>query len=277
MVGEAMPWKREVILWPWQLGQSRAWRNHEAMQERFHPEFPDDVEVCFAVRGTARLETTWVSVIAVDAESERYLGVLLNQPNEVPELLLGDNVVFAPAAKGRPMFAVRTGGRAGYRRMGMPDMAPYDYFMSVATGLNQYRAGAFGHSPENIRSAIATLPDATSLATNETGMVSRSIRHFFLGRCFAELYLTEEAIEEFKLAVELRPEDLDSRLALLAEYSVMNAKTANVSAGEQWRTEFDGLLNRVAPMLERDPNWASALAESLEARNLNEAFRCKVK
>lgn len=277
MLGEAVPWKHEVILWPWQLGQNRAWRNHDAIQGRFHPESPDNLEVCFGIRGSPRWETMWVSVIAMNAESDKCLGVLLNQPNEVPALFQGDNVVFSPAPRGEPMFAVKAGGRAGFRRAGLPDMVPHDYFMRVATGLSQYRAGAFGHSPKNIRIAMDTLSEAALWETGETGVAARFVRHFFLGRCFAEDYQTEKAIHEFKLALELCPEDLDSRLALLAEYSVMNAKTVSASLGGRWRTEFDGLLDLVTPALQRDRKWTSFLEEILEVRNQRASFRYKVK
>ena len=52
---------------------------------------------------------------------------------------------------------------------------------------------------------------------------------FYLGRCHAELYNTEDAIGAFTSALEYRESDPNAHRALLAEYSVLAATDADVA------------------------------------------------
>jgi hypothetical protein len=65
--------------------------------------------------------------------------------------------------------------------------------------------------------------------------------HFVLGRCLAEKYETERAIAQFKEAIALSPDDVDSYMALLAELSILTHRSlpTSVSADDKaWENEF---------------------------------------
>jgi hypothetical protein len=79
------------------------WREHPQLQGRFHPEYPDDLQV-YVHDGGPRLsphpaEAVWVTVTAVDGDTFR--GRVLNQPHNLTSVKLGDEVRFMVAAGAR--------------------------------------------------------------------------------------------------------------------------------------------------------------------------------
>lgn len=246
------PWRRDVILWSMQLSSdNHGWRRHEGLSERFHPEYPDDLEVLFPDPRTGESELMWVSTIAFDSTSGEYLGVLLNSPEIIPSLRAGDNVSFHIPDTAPYPVAVEVGD--DYRRAGLPTMLPPPFFDAICEALNHYRQGNFGHNPPGIDAAIAHFRRSESLATRETDDAARYVLHFFLARCLAEKHQTLEAIAEFERAAELRPLDEDARMGLLAELSVMaHTPPENLKAGspEVWTRRFE---TEVAAMRERFP------------------------
>lgn len=73
-----------------------AWRQHPALQGRFHPDYPDDLQVLVHEGGPRltdrRPELIWVRVTGV--EDDRFSGQLLNQPHQLPGLSQGDTIRF---------------------------------------------------------------------------------------------------------------------------------------------------------------------------------------
>jgi hypothetical protein len=60
---------------------SRPWRTDPALVGRFHPSFPDDLQVDFYFAASVGRERMWVQTDAVDGDIGGYAAVLLNQPH----------------------------------------------------------------------------------------------------------------------------------------------------------------------------------------------------
>lgn len=73
-----------------------AWRLDPRLWGRFHPDYPDDVEVLFDDQPpTGRFELMWVRVTG--CEAERCTGTLLNAPFRLQDVREGDEVWFSLA------------------------------------------------------------------------------------------------------------------------------------------------------------------------------------
>ena len=72
----------------------KPWRNDPRLLGRFHPEYPDDVQVIVHDGGPRitdrRPEGVWVRVMGCDGEVFR--GQVLNQPNQLEKVKEGDMV-----------------------------------------------------------------------------------------------------------------------------------------------------------------------------------------
>jgi hypothetical protein len=248
------PWRREVILWKAQIPGDSPWRRHEDLQGKLHPEYPDDLEVLFRKAATEKYESMWVRVIAFDPASREYLGILLNSPYDVPTIEEGDNVAFGVVLGAPHPVAVAFGG--SYRRAGLPNMSPPAFFEAMAEALNQYRQGGFGHNPPGIEAGIAHFSRSKTLVTDETGDAAKFYLHFFIALCFAEKYETLAAVDEFRQAISLRPDDEDAQMGLLAELSVLvnnPPETLPKGDSETWVRQFEA---QVATMRSRFPREA---------------------
>ncbi|MCA8995839.1 MAG: DUF2314 domain-containing protein, partial [Planctomycetaceae bacterium] len=88
---------------------SGEWRHHPRLRGRFHPEFPDDLQV-IVHDGGPRLspnpaELVWVRV--VHQEGELFRGEVLNQPHKLKSVRHGDEVLFIVPASGEHPLQVR--------------------------------------------------------------------------------------------------------------------------------------------------------------------------
>jgi hypothetical protein len=80
-----------------------SWRTHPRLQGRFHPDFPDDIQVIVHDGGPrlsrAGREIVWVRV--TDGEGDLFAGTLLNQPVNVTCVSAGDSIQFIVPESGK--------------------------------------------------------------------------------------------------------------------------------------------------------------------------------
>lgn len=73
-----------------------AWREHPKLRARFHPEFPDDLQVVAHDKGPddwgRQAELLWVRVTGCNGEA--FSGVVLNQPHQLTDVSLGSEIFF---------------------------------------------------------------------------------------------------------------------------------------------------------------------------------------
>lgn len=114
------------------------WRTDPAISSRFHPDYPDDLQVIVHAGGPrftqAQPELIWVRVTGKNGQA--YCATLLNQPHQLPVLKQGDLILFlAPNAKNEPYLVTekylkeRDDWHIGpCNKCGMPDLfdAPSD-------------------------------------------------------------------------------------------------------------------------------------------------------
>ncbi len=81
-------------------GTPQPWRNDPVLSDRFHPDYPDDLQVTFFF--TNGTEAMWVRTTGVDLKIGGYEGTLLNDPSaEGTGLAQGARVAYR-VAKGTP-------------------------------------------------------------------------------------------------------------------------------------------------------------------------------
>ena len=84
------------------------WRTDPAFAGRFHPDFPDDLQVIVHEGGPrltkATPELVWVHVTG--KQEEAYEGTLLNQPQQLPKLNIDDSILFLPTNANNPPVMV---------------------------------------------------------------------------------------------------------------------------------------------------------------------------
>lgn len=87
----------------------KPWRNDPRLLGRFHPEYPDDVQVIVHDGGPRitdrRPEGVWVRVMGCDGEVFR--GQVLNQPNQLEKVKEGDIIMFIVPKSGLYPILVR--------------------------------------------------------------------------------------------------------------------------------------------------------------------------
>lgn len=85
------------------------WRSDPRLQGRFHPEYPDDVQVIVHDGGPRitdrRPEVVWVRVMRCDGEVFR--GQVLNRPNQLEKVKQGDIIRFIVPKAGEYPILVR--------------------------------------------------------------------------------------------------------------------------------------------------------------------------
>lgn len=232
------PWRERLMPWVSNAEQPRPWREDSRLEVHFAPGFPDDVVVAFPVRdSTARypLEMMWVTVTAYDSSTDLFLGILLNEPKFITHLPQWGNVVFVPEGDTGYPTAVAVDGE--YGAAGWPMTKAVEYFTTLRDGIRAYRDSRSGHNVPGVERCIEVLEPLMASVPDAARPDEVFVGHFVLGRCYAEKYDTERAIQQFRLAVEIDPDDVDAHMALLAEISVMTHMT---SGDEQshWKRAF---------------------------------------
>jgi hypothetical protein len=234
------PWRTRLVPWETHAGQARPWRGDRRLTGYAAPGYPDDFQVLFANPDSSRggqHELMWVRVIASDSATGLILGILLNQPHELRSVVQGDNVVFRVPASSEPPTAI---GAPNYAEAGWPtSLSPF--LTVLRDGIRAYRAGNNGHNMPGIERCISVLTPAMGAVPSDAGPEERFVGHFVLGRCMAEKYETERAIDQFRAAITLDPDDLDANMALLAELSVMtHRRPGDLSpvAEARWERDF---------------------------------------
>ncbi len=225
---------------PWvsNAEQPRPWREDSRLEAHFAQGFPDDVVVAFSVHDPTApypFEMMWVTVTAYDSVTDLYLGILLNEPKFITHLPQWENVVFAPEGGTGYPTAVTVDGE--YGAAGWPLTKVDEYFSTLRDGIRAYRDGRNGHNVPGVERCIAILEPLMSSVPEAARPDEVFVGHFVLGRCYAENYDTERAIQQFRLAIETDPDDVDAHMTLLAELSVMTHMTSG-DVQSHWKGAF---------------------------------------
>ena len=208
---------------PWltHAGQPRPWRDDPRLAGLAAPGYPDDFQVGFpnpdSARG-GRHEAMWVRTIAYDPANDLFLGILINQPDFIRSVREGDNVVFRVDPTRRYLVAV---GAPDYGAAGWPASVSGAFGATLRDGIRAYRDGNDGHNMPEIKRCDAVLTPALRNVPAQATRDERFVAHYVLGRCLAEEYATARAIDQFRAAIALDPDDADAHMSLLAELSIM--------------------------------------------------------
>ena len=253
------PWRSRVIAWDRGRSESPSWQSDPRLQGRSAPGYPDDFQVLFD-NPDDRDEIMWVRVIAHDRATDLFLGILLNEPALLRTPLPGDNVVFRFETGSELPVAVAS---PTYGDAGWPPAAPGAFQTVLRDGVRAYRVGNYGHNRPGIERCIEVLRPVMRDVPANASTFDRFVGHYILGRCAAEVYDTPLAIEQFRAAIALDPDDADAHLALLAEYSVMvHRRPGELSAEEeaQWERSFLDQLALVRERFAEHPGVSTVLA-----------------
>lgn len=213
------PWAKEFVVWPRYEGQPTPWRDDSRISALSPGGYPDDFPVYFDNPDPAvKDEIMWVTAIDYSAATDEYLGILLNSPNNLTSIVDRDNAVFRYEPDAKRLRALAAHGSYGAR--GLPARARGEAFSKLWQGIRQYRLGNFGHDQVAIAQCISILSSATQQLGDLASAHDSYLGFFVLGRCHAEAYNTEAAIEAFQSALEHKSDDVDAHMALLAEYSL---------------------------------------------------------
>lgn len=251
------PWRSHLMPWLTHTGQPRPWRTDARLAKFVERGYPDDVLVLFAnpdSGDTSRTRTMWVTVTVYDSASGLFLGILGEKPQTAIDVAEGDNVVFRIHPEIRAPVAVAFNG--SFRDAGWPPTAVPGFFAALREGIRAYRLGHNGHNMPEIERCISILTDAMEKVPPGARQDEQFVGHYVLGRCLAEKYLTEQAMREFRSAIALDTNDLDSHMALLAELSVMtHHRPGELAASDEtrWEREFLVELAIVRQRFGHDP------------------------
>ena len=236
------PWQTHLIWWGPTAEEPHPWRSDARLARFGEPRYPDDFQVLFRNPDSAQgkqHEIMWVRVIAADSATGLRLGILLNQPDFMRSPSEGDNVVFRFLERDPLPTAV---GGPSYRDAGWPANSAAPEFQAVLRkGILAYRAGNNGHNMPGIEQCISVLTPAMAAVPSAASAEERFDGHFVLGRCLAEKYDTERAIEQFRAAIAIDPNELNAQMALLAELSIMShrgPKDRSADEEKRWEDAF---------------------------------------
>lgn len=212
-------WEKEFVVWPRHEGQPTPWRDDSRFSALSPEGYPDDFPVYFDNPDpTVKDEIMWVTAIDYSAVTDEYLGILLNSPNNLRSITDRDNAVFRYDPEAEQLRALAVDGNYGTK--GLPPRAGQEVFSELWRGIRQYRLGNYGHNQAAIEQCISILSSATQQLENTASADDAYLAYFVLGRCHAEAYNTDAAIEAFRTALEHKRDDVDAHMALLAEYSI---------------------------------------------------------
>lgn len=216
---DSPPWKSEFVVWPRYDGQPTPWRDDARINGLSPEDYPDDFPVLFHNPDpAAKDEMIWVTAIDYYAPTDEYLGIVLNDPFNLESISERDNAVFKYDPETRQLHALATKG--DYSRKGVPKRARGGPLAELLEGIRQYRLGNYGHNPAAIEQCIEVLSAAGPHLGDRASSDDHFLAHFVLGRCNAEAYNTDAAIEAFRNALKYNDDDVDAHMALLAEYSL---------------------------------------------------------
>jgi hypothetical protein len=256
------PWRTHLMPWLTHAGQPRPWRADTRLAPFNESGYPDDFQVYFAPSEPhSRAELMWVTITAYDPASDLYLGILINQPDSIRDVTLGENVVFRMSVADRGPAALRVNGR--FDEAGWPPTAAPQFFTTLREGIRAYRNGHDGHVMPEIEHCISVLTPLMEYAPTNARKDELFVGHFVLGRCLAEQYATDRSIAQFRAAIALDSADVDSHMALLAELSVTtHARAGEVTPSDQrrWDQEFMGELAIDRGLARSDPDVDQILA-----------------
>ena len=231
-------WKQTLIAFnQYEYGEG-PWTKDEKIKDSFHEEHLDDLQVVFSATGKSDkngLEVMWVSVLSFDKDSGTYLGKLLNQPNVLKSVRQEDNVIFKFDESTGMATAIAQG--KSYWKAAVPEYATKGVGAKLYKGLREYRLGNFGHNKPEIEKCIKTLSKLTKKASKLKSEEDQFIAFFTLGRCAAEAYETQLAVESFKSALKYKPNDVDANMALLAEYSIA-VYDPDIQPQSEWESAY---------------------------------------
>jgi hypothetical protein len=88
--------------------EGKPWRSDPLLKGRFHPEFPDDLQVIVHDGGPRLTKNTpelmWVSVVGTSGRA--YRGKLLNKPHNLSTIKQGEEILFLAGPRGIDPFRV---------------------------------------------------------------------------------------------------------------------------------------------------------------------------
>ena len=86
------------------------WRDHAKLRGRFHPQYPDDLEVLVHEGGprlsSKRPELVWVRIS--NSNNDVFAGNVLNRPHQLESVKAGDAIQFIVPASGPHPLMVKT-------------------------------------------------------------------------------------------------------------------------------------------------------------------------
>ena len=213
------PWQQRLMPWLSYANEPRPWRTDKRFTGRFARGLPDDVQVLFTVPAGGQSEVVWVTITAYDAASDQFLAIASNRRSGTKLISPYDNVVFR-FREGAP-YPVAIDRGAGYGRAGWPTSRAPTFFNGLLAGIRAYRAGHNGRNIPSIRQCATILEPLAKKIPPEARTDERFVLHYVLGRCYAELLDTKNAITAFRAALSDDPNDPHTHMALIAEYSIM--------------------------------------------------------
>ncbi len=215
---EPAPWRERLVVWR-PTDAPSPWLEDDRLRDQSPPEYPSDFPVVFAPdRDGSSFEMMWVRVFAHDSGGDRYLGHLLNPPHFLQSVAQGDRIVFGYDETLELGLARHDDW--DYEVLTVPPAALGGDLEELYQGIVHFRKGESGHVQEEIRACVNTLTGVVAREQPALDREHRYLAHYILGRCLAEAYETDRAIEQFERAIELEPHALDPQMALLAELCV---------------------------------------------------------
>lgn len=268
-------WRQQLSIGAMEVDMNPPWRSDRRLRGMFAQGFPDDVSAGFvSPENPERGERMWVRLFDYDAPTDQYLGTLLNSPHWLESPRQFENVVvrFDPASG----ILLGVGSEGNYSQPGRPDFPLGSFGAKVHDGLLEYRRAGYGGDQEAIGRCKGVLSQALDSRSPEHGADSHLlwIAHYLLGRCLAESYETQLAVEQFRKAIEVSPGNINAHMALLAEYSILVHAPEGEDIGDRamWREEFLSQLSRVQEMGAGDIRVDGMLKSLFDAETRERAF-----
>jgi hypothetical protein len=273
--GDSPQWESEFVVWPRYEGQPTPWRDDSRIKNSSPEGYPDDFPVVFDNPDpAAQDELIWVTAIDYHAPTDEYLGIVLNTPFNLKSIRERDNAVFKYDPETSQLHALAASG--DYGRRGLPQRASRGVHAELWEGIRQYRLGNYGHNQPAIEQCIEVLSAVAPRLGDSASTDDSFLAYFVLGRCNAEAYNTDAAIEAFRSALEFNNDDVDAHMALLAEYTLKvhpRLDQPPEAYDASWEPLLVEQLNYVRREFPDDPAVATAttiIFDESEVTNLSE-------
>lgn len=167
-------------------------------------------------RADAEDEDLWVRILDRDPVSGTYLGVLVQKPARLRSVALHQNVLFrfSTVLQLRPRalvvgdsYLVHPGRRTAFDR-------------AFVDGVSAQRELAARGGAEALAGCAEAWKKAISLVDASTTRRDQFLSHYLLGRCYADVGMTDSSIAWFSAARSVDSTDLDGAMSLLGDLSV---------------------------------------------------------